>query len=145
MVAPANERRLRLVRRAYDGMVAGDLDAVVAGTAADVEWRNPERAVEPGIRKGRAEFREALGRLSELFDYDRFEIERTPESGDAVALRVRFIGRGSASGAPIDAVFGHVFRFDGERVVAFEWFPDPADALDAVGAESWPGDPANGS
>jgi ketosteroid isomerase-like protein len=84
-------------------------------------------------------------RLGEMFEYERFEIERSAERGDVIAIRVRFIGRGRGSGAPIDTVFGHVFRFDGDRLSAFEWFPDPARALQAVGAERWPGERTDGS
>lgn len=145
MAPPASERRLALVRRAYDGLIDGDLESVMADAAEEIEWRNPEQAVEPGTRKGRAAFAEALGRLGEMFEYERFEIERSAERGDVIAIRVRFIGRGRGSGAPIDSVFGQVFRFDGDRLIAFEWFPDPARALQAVGAERWPGERTNGS
>lgn len=144
MTGPASSSRLVRIGRIFEALVARDLEALMSGAAEEVEWRNPEGAVEPGVRTGRDAFAEALGRLLEMFEYERFEILDSAERDEVVALRVRQVGRGRASGVPIDAVLGQVMWFEGERVVAFEWFPEPDRALAAVGAESWPGGVPNG-
>lgn len=145
MTEPASKGRLERIGRIFEALVARDLEALMSGTAEEVEWRNPKGAVEPGVRTGRDAFAEALGRLLEMFEYERFEILDSAERGEAVALRVRQVGRGRGSGVPIDVVLGQVMWFEGERVVAFEWFDEPDQALAAVGAEHWPGDAGNGS
>ena len=137
--APASGRRLELARRIYDAIVAGDLAKAMAGAADEIEWRNPAEAVEPGTRRGTTAFADALGALLAQFDYERLEILDSVEHGDALAVRLRVVATGRASGARIDEVFGQVFRFDGERVTAFEWSPDPSAALKAVHADRWPG------
>ena len=139
MAAAASEERLERLRAIYDAIVAGDLERAMAGSAEAVEWRNPAQAIEPGTRRGRAEFAEAIGRLLEQFDFERLEILDSAEHGDAVAAMVRVVATGRGSGAPFETTFGNVFWFDGDRVSAFEWAPDPAEALEAVGADRWPG------
>ena len=135
---PVSAKRLEPAERAYRALVEGDLETAMAGLADEVEWRNPDDAVEAGTRTGRESFSTALERLLELFDYDRFEIVDSAEVGDAVALKVRIVGRGRTSGAPIDDVFGHVWRFENDRAVVFEWFSNTDGALEAVGADRWP-------
>ena len=68
---------------------------------------------------------------------ERLEILDSVELGDAVAVRVRVVATGKGSGVPFETTFGNVFRFDGERVSAFEWAPDPGAALRSVGVERW--------
>ena len=136
---PASEPRLGRVRAIYDAIVAGDLDRAMTGSAPEIEWRNPEEAIEPGTRRGQLEFADAISSLFAQFDFERLEVLDSAEDGDAVALKVRVVATGRASGAPFEATFGNVFRFDGERVTAFEWARDPDAALRAVGVERWPG------
>ena len=135
---PAGGARLARIRLIYDAMVAGDSEAAMAGAADAIEWRNPDDAIEPGTRQGRASFAEALASLFAEFSFQRFEILGSAGLGDAVAARVRVVATGRSSGAPFEAVFGHVFRFDGEQVVAFEWARDADAALEAVGLDRWP-------
>jgi ketosteroid isomerase-like protein len=139
---PAGEARLDQARRIYDGIIAGDLDRAMAGAADAIEWRNPAEAIEPGTRHGKTSFAEAVTALFAEFDFERLEILDSAELGETVALKVRVVATGRGSGAPFETVFGNVFRFDADQVLAFEWSPDPAAALAAVGANRWPGDAA---
>ena len=132
--------RLERIRTIYEAVVAGDLERAMAGSADGIEWRNPPDAIEPGTRHGRAEFAQAVEAISSQFILEGLDILDSAERGDTVAVLVRVTGTGRGSGAPIDGVFSHVFRFDGESVAAFEWSRDPESALQAVGAERWPGD-----
>ena len=127
------------MRLVYDGIVAGDLDRVMTDAMDEIEWRNPTEAIEPGTRRGQTEFAEAVNKLFEQFDFEQLEILDSAEHGDAVALRVRAVATGRTSGAPFDTTMGNVFRFDGDRITAFEWTPDPDVALSLVGIVRWPG------
>ena len=142
MAGPASPQRLDRVRGIYDAIVAGDVDRVMDDSAEGIEWRNPPDAIEPGTRRGRADFAHAVEAISAEFAFDRLEILDSVQRGDAVAARIRIVGAGKASGAPIDTVFSYVFEFDGESVTAFAWSRDPDAALQAVGADRWPGDEA---
>jgi ketosteroid isomerase-like protein len=139
MAGPASEQRLERLRAIYDAIVAGDLERAMVGSAEAIEWRNPVEAIEPGTRRGQTEFAEAITKLLEQFDFERLEILDSAEHGDAVAVMVRVAATGRGSGVPFETTFGNVFRFDGERVSAFEWAPDPGVALRSVGVERWSG------
>jgi ketosteroid isomerase-like protein len=67
--------------------------------------------------------------LGETFAYQGIEIEEQIERGDTIVVILRFMGQGLGSGAPIDRRFGHVWHVRDGKVVAFEWFFDPAAAL----------------
>jgi ketosteroid isomerase-like protein len=136
---PANERRLARVRQIYDAIVAGDPEEVMRGSAEAIEWRNPPEAIEPGTRRGKASFAEAVEAMVTQFVYERLEILDSAERDDTVAVLVQVVATGRTSGAPFEATFSNVFRFDGDRVVVFEWSPDRDAALRAVGADRWPG------
>ena len=138
-MGPAGDARIHQARRIYDAIIAGDLDEAMATAAAEIEWRNPESAIEPGTRRGRASFADAIQSLFAELDFERLEILDSAERDDAVALKVRIVAKGRGSGAPFEQIFGQVFRFDGDQVVAFEWWPDTDAALRAVGADGWPG------
>ena len=136
---PASERRLARVREIYDAIVAGDPEKVMAGSAEEIEWRNPPEAIEPGTRRGKASFAVAVEAMLTQFVYERLEILDSAEHGDAVAVKVRVVATGRGSGAPFETTFSNVFRFDGDRVTAFEWSPDPGAALRSAGVERWSG------
>jgi ketosteroid isomerase-like protein len=113
-----------VVRRYYDDWNRGDLDAVTAALAPDVEWYGHPRLPEPGPYRERAEverwmaqFREAWGELSatpvELLDTDE----------GAVAL-VHMAGRGRGSGVEVQGgVDAHVLKFGPEGVTEFRIYP----------------------
>jgi ketosteroid isomerase-like protein len=132
-----SERRLAWARRVFEAVVDGDVDRLLIGASDEVSWHNPREAIEPGIRRGRDSFAVAIRALLDQFEFERFEIEAAVEIGEAMALRVRMVGIGRGSGAPIDTPIGTVFRFAGERLVEFAWYPAPDDALAAVGGERW--------
>ena len=120
------------LRRGYEAFLAGDLDVVVDLLDPGIEFRNPDNAIEPGIRHGPEGFRQALTRVIEAFDYESVEVDELIDRGDVIVIIVHLRGRGKGSGAPIDQRFGHVWRIRDGRAIAFEWFTDPREALEAV-------------
>ncbi len=145
MADPAGPEELERARRGYEALGRGDLEEVVADMAEDVQWRNPDDAVEGGTRTGREEFKLALLAVIESFEEVSYEIVDSAARGDGFALLVHARARGRTSGAPLDQMLGHVFRFEDGVQVAFEWYNDPADALRAIGASAWAGGGTTGS
>jgi ketosteroid isomerase-like protein len=145
MTKPASADRLEEARRGYASLSRGDLAGVVAGMPEDVEWRNPSDAIEAGTRRGRDGFLRALEGLVETFGEMSYEVVDSAEVADATALLVHGRTRGRTSGVASDQRLGHVFRFRGDRIVAFEWYSDPAEALRAIGAAEWAGRAGDGS
>lgn len=128
---PVSDNEARM-RAAYAAMAPGDLEGIGEILTDDVEYRNPPTAIEPGVRRGRAEFLDALGRLFDQFDYVAVEPERVEELGDLIAVEVRVRASGAGSGAPIDETFGHLLGFRGGRLASLEWWSTPQDAFAAL-------------
>jgi ketosteroid isomerase-like protein len=115
---------VELVRGYYDAWNGGDVDAVVAALASDVEWHGHPRLPEPGPYRGRGQverwmdqFREAWGELSaepvELLD-----------AGESVVALVHMKGRGRGSGVEVrGGVDVHVMTLGPDGVTFFRIYP----------------------
>jgi len=98
----------------------------------DIEWVNPEDAVEPGTRSGFDEYQGALRRVREIFGGAQIEVDRLVESGDRVAALIRMHVRLHERG--MDTVVGqsHLWTFREGKAIRFEWFTDLERALKAL-------------
>jgi ketosteroid isomerase-like protein len=123
-----------LVRRIYsDGLYDRDPDRIVQEFATpDIEYVNPPEAVEPGVRRGRAQVAQALRSSSELFDRRRHEINEVFDCGDAVVAAVSFCARIHGSGAELVQNEAHTWTFRDGKIVRFEWGRDLTAALEAA-------------
>jgi ketosteroid isomerase-like protein len=63
----------------------------------------------------------------------RFEPERFIGVGDQVVVFVRFVGKGRASGVPIELPVAHVWTIRDGRLKSCWAYRDRSDALEAVG------------
>jgi ketosteroid isomerase-like protein len=129
-----SQRNLELVRRFYaEGLFDRDPDRIVQEFATpDIEYINPPEAVEPGIRRGRAEVAQALRNSSELFDSSRHELHDLFDRGDAVVAAVSFSTRGRGSGVELVQHEAHTWTWRDGKIVRFEWGRDLGAALEAV-------------
>jgi ketosteroid isomerase-like protein len=130
-----SQENLELVRRFYeDGSFDRDPERIVDEFAtADIEYINPPEAVEPGIRRGRAEVVEALRNSSELFDSARHELDELFDGGDAVVAAVSFRTRSRRSEIELVQEEAHTWTLCDGRIVRFEWGRDLGAALAAAG------------
>jgi ketosteroid isomerase-like protein len=130
-----SRENVELVRRIYsDGLFDRDPDRIVNElAAADVEYINPPEAVEPGIRRGRAQVAQALRSSSETFDSRRHEVHELFECEDAVVAAVSFRARIRGSGAELVQDEAHTWTFRDGRIVRFEWGRELRAALEAAG------------
>jgi ketosteroid isomerase-like protein len=96
----------------------------------DLEYVNPPSAIETGTRRGRS----ALGSVLEVYPDLRLEVERIVDAGEDVVV-VGLVRGTSPSGVTIEEHQGYVWTVRDGRAVRFRWFPDPLEALHAVGLE----------
>jgi ketosteroid isomerase-like protein len=130
------EGNAEIVRRIYeDGIFDGDPEQLLALTDPEVEYVNPPEAVDPGVRKGRAEVAVALRNLSAHFDAYRHELRDLYDAGDTVVAVVDFCARSRGSEIEIVQEEAHTWTFEDGRVVRHEWGRDIDAALEAVGLE----------
>jgi ketosteroid isomerase-like protein len=120
--------KVELIRRIYDAWEREE--SARDFLAEDVEYVNPDYAVEPGTRRGRASFRV----VRETYEDFRLTIERYIDAGgDDVVVLARYAGSGTGSGVPVEGEHGYVWTVRDGQAVRFRWFQSHREALEAAG------------
>jgi ketosteroid isomerase-like protein len=91
-----------VVRRQFEALASGGVDAAAEFWHPEIEWRAVEGAADDvGLMRGAAAVRGYYEEWFEVLVDLRAEVEEViVEAGDRVAVAVRNSGRGRASGAP---------------------------------------------
>lgn len=126
-----NERRLQ---EGLSAMERGDIEPILAFSDPEVEFVNPPTAVEPGTRHGIEGLRMGLHGMLDVFEELRFDTEDVIDLGDRLVATGVFRGRGKGSGYQFDPVpFGFIAWLRDGRMIRYEWFAGPEEALRAAG------------
>jgi ketosteroid isomerase-like protein len=128
-----SQENVELVRRFYDFFNRGDWTAWADQLDEAVEYVNAVEAVIPGTRHGRDATVAAFQDFHGTWQAPHIEVEKLIANGEQVVALVRFSGTGAGSGVPTSRVFGDVITVHAGKIVRFEWFSDPTQALEAVG------------
>jgi ketosteroid isomerase-like protein len=125
---------LDTVRRIYELWNGPEgMAAALALFDPEVEYVNPDSAVERGVRRGHDGMLEVLNAVDGSFADYVHEVERLVDAGDKVMAYVIFRARGRDSGALVEKPEQHVWTLRDGRVVRFEWFHDEPAARLAAG------------
>jgi ketosteroid isomerase-like protein len=124
---------LNTIRVAYADFGRGDWTNLLESLDPEVEWHNPDNALEPGVRHGKDSFKDALERVLDSFEISSIDLERITEVGDQVVVLLHVQGQGRGSGVPLDQHFGHVLTMRNGKAIRFAWFTDQTAALEAAG------------
>lgn len=128
-----SEQNLEAVRRFYEAWSRDDLPALTELMDPEIEYVNPSGAVEPGTRRGLAEFNRAVEKVFAGWDTWTIEPTKVRAAGDQVAAVVRYRYRIHGSVADLETHMSHLWTLRDGRVVEFAWFHDTKDALEAAG------------
>lgn len=110
----------------YDANDRGDMEGMLAVLAPDARWTEMEGFPTAGTYVGPDEiFKGVFQRLGDEFGGTyRCEIDELIDGGDTVVGLGRYSGTYQATGKYFSARVAHVWRVQGEKVVAFEQFTD---------------------
>ena len=122
-----------LVRRIYEALLRDDLDAALELMDEEIEYMNPDYAVESGRRYGHAGIRANVENMRASFEWWRFEPDEFLEVGDAVAVVGTFRARGRDSSLEIERRQSRLWTLRDGKVVRYQWFDGPSEALRAAG------------
>ena len=129
------DANVEVVRQIYEGWAHGEFPGPDELLDEDIEYVNPESAVEPGTRYGLDQFMRAVEKVFEGWETWDMTPERFEPAGDQVAVLVRYSARGRTSGAEVDGRESALWTIRDGKAVRYEWFHDPADAFKAAGLE----------
>jgi ketosteroid isomerase-like protein len=127
-----------LVRRVYDAINRGDIDAAQEVGADDGVW-DWSNSIGPakGVYRGKQQQREFWTSFVEAFEEVRWETEEIVEVDESrliVVNHVRMRGRGS--GVEVDAVGAQLWTIADGEVQAVKLYQSKAEALEAVRSRS---------
>ena len=125
------ETNVELARRAFEGVLRGDLDLVKELLDRDVEWHGGDPEA-PGACRSR---RQALAFIDRARERVRgVEVLDVLGAGDNVVV---IMGARAADGEPAWTA-ANLSTFRDGKVVEIAHYPDPEDALAAAGASARP-------
>jgi len=130
MESPALIEQVRWLYEA--ALVRFDYEGFAARLHPECEFRNPDHAIEPGVRRGPQEVCRVFEGLNEMFEYEGAGVEEIRALDDKVVVAYRARGKSRASGIPIDQAFGHLWVFEDGKVRILEWFSSFHEALEAA-------------
>jgi ketosteroid isomerase-like protein len=124
-VTEANVELVRRIHEAWDRRES--LDGMVA---EDVEYVNPDYAVEPGTRRGHDSFELVRNTIDDI----ELQIERIVDTpGDEVVVLIRYSALGPGSGMELAGEQGYIWTIRDGLAIRFKWFASQREALNAVG------------
>lgn len=129
------EQNVAVVRRFYEAWARGERPGPADLMDLEIEYVNPPGAAEPGTRRGLEAFARAVAATYDSWETWAMEPEDFRAVGDQVAVVVRYRARGRTSGAEVEGRESALFTLRDGKVVRYEWFHEPADALEALGLE----------
>ena len=130
-----SQENVEIVRRTFDAMLRGDHEDATRGFQEDAVWHNTSVFPDPSICVGPQAILNFWATLMETFQESQTDVEQVVEGGDAVVLSLHSVGRGNASGVPVDVRWGAAFRVIDGKISRVDVHGDWAKALEAVGLE----------
>lgn len=128
------QENAEIVRRIYKAWTAGSpLESGLLDP--EIEWVNPEDAVETGARTGLEAFGSTLEGLGDTFEDLRVDFERFIDAGDRLVVIGTLRGKGRGSGLEADRRQGYVWTIRDGKAVQFESFNSPGRALESAGVQ----------
>ena len=128
-----SEENVEIVRSFYAAWARDEVPGPVELMDRNIEYVNPAGAVEPGTRRGLAEFSQAVKSMFEPWDTWDIEPEQFRAVGNQVAVVVRYRARVGGSGANVEARESALWTFHNGKVIRYVWFQEPSEALEAAG------------
>lgn len=124
-----------VVRQQYLASAAGDLEALRATLAPDVEWTEMAGFPLAGTyRTPEGVTSSVMERLGAEWDDWTAHDDTYVVDGDDVVVLARYTARHKSSGRPLAVRVAHHFVVRGGLIVRFEQFVDTALVRDAAGA-----------
>jgi ketosteroid isomerase-like protein len=131
-----SQEKVEAFERFLDGFNRRDVDAMLEGVDAEVEWR-PAAPVALGgeatVYRGHAGIPDGLRDLHDSFAELQIEISEVQEVGDRVVGTGRIRTLGKESGVESWSPFGVVMEFENGKATQIRSYLDPREALAAAG------------
>jgi len=133
----AENENLQRAEEAYAAFGRGDIPAVLANMADDVEWviAGPSHVPFFGTWTGKQTVQEWFGTLSQNIDYGAFEVKWFNAYADKVAVLVHQVGTFRHNGERFDDELAQISTYRDGKLVRFESYGDTAQTAAAYSSQ----------
>jgi ketosteroid isomerase-like protein len=130
-----SDRTVEIVREVTDAFARGDLEAVFAAVAPEIEWdfTHTDQWPEQKVYRGYEAVLEFFRAWTEEWDDYHFEVEEIRDAGNQAVVVIRDEGTGKRSGLKLERTHGELWTVRDGKVIRIELFDDKDAALAAVG------------
>jgi uncharacterized protein len=131
----AAEDNLATIRRIYEAFGSGDVDAILAAVADDVDWAVDAEPVAPwyGQRKGKDGVASFFADIAGATDVLDFGVEAMGANDNEVFAFLRFAVRMKSTGREASFHLHHYFRFGSDgKVEYYRGSEDSAQVAEAL-------------
>jgi ketosteroid isomerase-like protein len=137
ILRPMKSRNVEIVRRQFEALERGGVDAAAEFWHPDIEWRAVEGAVDDvGVISGREAMRRYYQDWVEMIDDLRGGIEDVVYDSGEILVAVLFnSGRGRGSSIPIRGRYCVVYTIQDGLIVRGREYETPERALEALEAD----------
>jgi ketosteroid isomerase-like protein len=137
ILRPMESRNVEIVRRQFEALERGGVDAAAEFWHPDIEWRAVEGAVDDvGVISGREAMRRYYQDWVEMIDDLRGGIEDVVYDSGKILVAVLFnSGRGRGSSIPIRGRYCVVYTIQDGLIVRGREYETPERALEAIEAD----------
>jgi len=112
-------------------------EAVIEFLDPEIEWRTRSDLPDSGTYRGQDGFRHLISRFEEVMDDIYMEAGDVIDAGERVIVRLRWGGRGKASGAEFEEnEETWVLAVRGGKIVRVDEYATKEEALEAAGIEA---------
>jgi ketosteroid isomerase-like protein len=128
-----------LVRRAYDAWNRNDWDELAEIYHEDIYVTAPAGFMEPGEHRGWPELQRRYREVKAAWQDERIEIQEMATEDEMVSARVKWIGLGRSSQAPISLDVTNLILVEAGRITQLEYFWNYEDAVAEMRERARPG------
>ena len=130
-----SQENVELARRGLEAFNAHDTETFVEVWAHNCEFFTVTGSRMDGTPyRGHEGLRQYMAEAEQAWIGLRFDVDEIREGKDDVVVAVGYLrGKGRESGAAVEQRMGVVWRFEGGKLRHCRAYPDPDEALEAVG------------
>jgi ketosteroid isomerase-like protein len=129
----STDSNIEFVKKAYADFLRGDVAAILAGLADNVEWITPGEGVPTeGVRHGKAEVMKFFQLVAESWNFTAFEPRDYVATGDTVVAIGSYAGTARGTGKSFSAEWTMVWKIRGCKLEYFRENTDTQRLKDAV-------------
>jgi ketosteroid isomerase-like protein len=130
-----SQENVEVAEAFYSALLREDDERLLGLLDPAIEYVNPAGAIEPGVRKGIEEYVAIVEKMREAWAYWRMYPERFVPVADEIAVVYRYEAQARSSGVRLEGRESARLTLRRGKMVRYEWFHAPEDALKAVGLE----------